>query len=67
MFTGLGCLPGEYQIEIDPSIRPVQHTPRRVPVPLKAKLKEKIDGMEKEAIIIQETKPTDGISSLVAV
>lgn len=67
VFTGLGCLPGEYHIEIDPNIRPVQHTPRRVPVPLKTKVKEKIDEMEKEGIIIQETKPTDWISSLVAV
>ena len=65
--SGLGCLPGEYHIEIDPNIRPVQHTPRSVPVPLKAKLKEKIDEMEKEGIIIQESKPTDWISSLVAV
>ena len=67
VFTGLGCLPGEYHIEIDQNIRPVQHTSRRVPVPLKAKLKEKIDEMEKEGIIIQETKSTDWISSLVAV
>ena len=67
VFTGLGCLPGEYHIEIDPNIRPVQHTPRRVPVPLKAKFKEKIDDMEKEGIIIQETRPTNWISSLVAV
>ena len=67
VFTGLGCLPGEYHIEIDPDIRPVQHIPRRVPVPLKAKLKEKIDEMEKQGIIIHETKPTDWISSLVAV
>ena len=67
VFAGLGCLPGEYHIEIDPNIRPVQHAPRHVPVPLKTKLKEKIDEMEKEGIIIQETKPTDGISSLVAV
>ena len=57
VFTGLGCLPGEYHIG---------HTPRRVPVPLKAKLKEKIDEMEKVGIIIQESKPTDWISSLVA-
>ena len=67
VFAGLGCLPGEYQIEIDPNIRPVQHAPRRVPVPLKTKLKEKIDEMEKEGIIIQETKPTDWISGLEAV
>ena len=67
MFTGLGCLPGEYHIDIDPNIRPVQHTPRSVPVPLKAKLKEKIDEMEKQGIIIQETKPTEWMSSLVSV
>ena len=67
VFTGLGCLLGEYHIEIDPNIRPVQHTPRRVPVPLKTKLKEKIDEIEKEGVIIQETKPTDWRSSLVAV
>ena len=67
VFTGLGCLPGEYRIEIELNIRPVQHTSRRVPVPLTAKLNEKIDEMEKEGIIIQETKPTDWISCLVAV
>ncbi|PFX33792.1 Retrovirus-related Pol polyprotein from transposon 17.6 [Stylophora pistillata] len=67
VFTGLGCLPGEYDIEIDPDIRPVEHTPRRVPVALKAKLKEKIDEMEKQGIIVQENKPTDWISNLVAV
>ena len=66
-FTGLGCLPGEYHIDIEPNVRPVQHTPRCVPVLLKAKLKEKIEEMEKEGIIIQETKPTDWINSLVAV
>ena len=51
VFTGIGCLPG--------NITPVQHTPRHVPVLLRAKLKEKIDEMEKEGIIIQESKPTD--------
>jgi len=42
--------------------------PQRVSsVPLKTKLKQKIDEMEKEGIIIQEANPTDWISSLVAV
>ena len=41
--------------------------PRRVPVPLKSNLKEKIDEMEKQGIIVKETKPTGWISSLVAV
>ena len=67
VFTGLGCLPGEYHIEVDPDVKPVQHAPRRVPVPLKAKLKEKIEEMEQHGIIIKETEPTEWISSLVAV
>ena len=67
IFTGLGCLPGEYHIEVDPDIKPVQHAPRRVPVPRKARLKEKIAEMEKQGIIVRETEPTDWISSLVAV
>lgn len=67
MFTGLGYLPGKDHKEIDPDMRPVQHTPQRVTVPLKAKHKEKIDEMEKQGIIIQEIKLTDWISNLVAV
>ena len=67
VFTGLGCLPGEYHIEVDPAIKPVQHAPRRVPVPLKSKLKEKFDEMEKQGIIVKETQLTEWISSLVAV
>ena len=67
VFTGLGCLPRECHIEVDPAIKPVQHAPRRVPVPLKSKLKEKIDEMEKQGIIVKETQSTEWISSLVAV
>ncbi|KAL9970565.1 hypothetical protein ACROYT_G022964 [Oculina patagonica] len=63
----LCSIPSEYHIEVDPDIKPVQHAPRRVPVPLKARLKEKIAEMEKQGIIVRETEPTDWISSLVAV
>ena len=28
-FTGLGCLPGKYHIEVDENVTPVQHAPRR--------------------------------------
>ena len=67
VFKGLGCLEGEYHIDIDETVKPVQHAPRRVPVPLKEKLKEKIMKMEQDGIIAKVTKPTDWISSLVAV
>lgn len=53
VFEGLGCLPGEYHIEIDSTVPAVQHAPRRAPVALKAKLKEKITELENKGIIIK--------------
>ena len=67
VFTGLGQFPGEHHIEIDPTVRPVQHQPRRVPVALKAELKEKIDSMVKQKILRKVEEPTPWISSMVAV
>ena len=67
VFEGLGCLQGDYHIDIDQSIPPVQHAPRRTPVALKKKLKQKIDEMEKKGVIAKVDKPTAWISSLVAV
>ncbi|KAI8493812.1 hypothetical protein Bbelb_281590 [Branchiostoma belcheri] len=67
VFEGLGCLPGEYHIEIDKDVKPVQHLPRRVPVPLKAELKAKIEELERKNVIARVTKPTDWISSMVVV
>ena len=56
-----------YHIEVDPTVKQVQHAPRRVPVPLKSKLKAKIEDMEKKGIIKRVTEPTEWISSAVAV
>jgi len=67
VFEGLGCLPGEYNIDIDKSVKPVQHMPRRVPVPLKDKLNDKIDDLVKQQIIAPVTEPTPWISSIVTV
>ena len=67
VFEGLGCLPGDYHIEIDPTVLLVQHAPRRAPVALKAKLKEKITELERKGIITRVDEPTAWISSLVAV
>ena len=67
VFEGLGCLPGEYHIEIDPTVPAVQHAPRRAPIALKAKLKEKITELENKGIITKVVEPTAWISSLVTV
>jgi hypothetical protein len=67
VFEGSGRLPGKYHIEVDDTVKPVQHTPRRVPIPLKEKLREKIDDLVKQKIIIKEDDPTDWISSIVTI
>ena len=67
VFEGIGCLPGDYMMDVDETIKPVQDVPRRVPVPLKAKLKEKIDDLVKTGIITKVTEPTPWISSMVSV
>lgn len=67
VFEGLGKLPGEYHIETDTNVKPVQNNPRRVPIPLKEELKKKIEELEKLGIIAKVSEPTQWISSMVAV
>ena len=43
------------------------HAPRRIPVTLQKKVKEKIAELEKKGIIQKVTDPTDWISSMVIV
>ena len=49
VLSGLGCLPAEYRIEVDKSIKPVHHQPRRVAVPLKSELKT-IEELEQASV-----------------
>ena len=51
VFEGLGCLHGECHLEVDPSCRPLKHTPRRVAIPLKAELKAHIEELEKIQVL----------------
>ena len=37
---GVGKLPGEYHMELDETVKPVQHPPRRVPVAIRQRLRE---------------------------
>ena len=48
-------------------MKPVQHAPHRVPVPLRTKFTAKITEMEKKVVIARVTEPTDWISSAVTV
>ena len=55
LFQGLGYLPGEHSIKIDPSVPPVVHPPRRVPVSLRGKIKDELDRMEKAGVVVKHT------------
>ena len=67
VFKGLGCLGDEYHIEEDKSVVPVQHVPRRVPVAMKERLKQKLSELTKQGIITKVEEPTSRISNMVAI
>jgi hypothetical protein len=66
-FGELGTLPKVHKMVIDPSVPPVIHPPRHVPITIQPKLKEELDRMEKLGVISKVTEPTDWVSSLVVV
>ncbi|KAK7891393.1 hypothetical protein WMY93_023356 [Mugilogobius chulae] len=47
VFTGDGCLEGEYRMEVDTSVKPVQLPKRRVPVAMMKPLKEELQDLER--------------------
>ena len=65
-FDDLGCLPGKYHIETDPTEKSSQNPPRRVPVATKSAIKKKINQMIKEGILANVPEPTDWISNMAA-
>ena len=67
VFEGLGCMGDAYHIDLDTTIRPVQHVLRRVPVAMKEPLKHKLAELTKQGIITAVQEPTPWISNMVAV
>ncbi|XP_038138952.1 uncharacterized protein K02A2.6-like [Cyprinodon tularosa] len=67
VFTGDGCMEGEYKIEIDDRVPPVKLPKRRVPVAMMTPLQEELKDLERRQIIAPVERSTDWISSMVAV
>ena len=49
VFNNIGCLSGEHHIAADPTIKPVIHALRKVPLAIQPKLKQLLDRHEKKA------------------
>lgn len=67
LFSGIGCLPGEYEIKIDPFATPVVSPPRRIPHTLKDKVKQELERMEQMNIITKVEEPTTWVNPIVVV
>ena len=67
VFHDLGMLKDSYSIEIDESVRPVVHAPRRLPVPVREKVRKKRDDLESDGVLMPVTEATDWVSSMVIV
>ena len=55
----------EYEVKVDPKVKPVVHAPRRVPIALQPKLEADLDEMQKKGIISNEEGFTPWTNSLV--
>ena len=67
VFQGVGCLPGEYSVQLDKEVRSVVHPPRRAPVAKKEAMKAELDKMVNNQIIAPVTEQTDWVSSVLSV
>lgn len=67
LFKGLGCFENEYKIELKEDAKPVAHAPRRVPLAIKDKLKNKLDELVLNGIIEKTNEFSEWVSHLVAI
>ncbi|KAK0148890.1 hypothetical protein N1851_010688 [Merluccius polli] len=67
VFKGIGCLEGEHTIQIDASVTPKVHPPRKVPVTLREKLRTELNRMEKMKVITKIEEPTQWVNPIVIV
>jgi hypothetical protein len=65
-FTGIGRFPGEYHINVDKTVPPVVHAPRRCPIHIKDEILSELDEMVKLEVIEPVTEPTDWVSSITS-
>ena len=65
VFKGLGELPGEYSLHLNPDVPPVVNAPRRVPFAQLDQVERELKRMVEMNVIAPVTTPTKWVSSLV--
>ena len=63
-FDRLGSLKGEYNIRIDPTVKPATHARRKVPIESKEAIDKELDYLIEEEIITEQVEPTPWVSSV---
>ena len=63
-FDRLGSLKGEYNIRIDPIVKPATHARRKVPIESKEAIDKELDYLIEEEIITEQVEPTPWVSSM---
>ena len=61
VFHGIGCLSGEYDLDIDPSVTPVQVRPRKIALSIKEDVKAKLGVLGTQGVIRRLTVPHRGL------
>lgn len=67
VFQGLGCVDGEYEIQLDKSVPPIIQGQRNIPMRLTDKLKSTLNNLERQGVISKVDEPVDWVSNLVIV
>ena len=66
LFTGLGTLQGDYEIQVKPDAQPFSlGTARNIPLPLHDKVKQELDAMEAQGVISKVQQPTPCCAGMV--
>ena len=63
-FDRLGSLKGEYNIRVDPTVKPAMHARRKVPIESKEAIDRELDYLIEEEIITEQVEPTPWVSSV---
>lgn len=68
MFEGLGTLGEEYTIKLKDDATPYSlYTPRKLPLPLREKVKEKLERIEAMGVIYEVDQPTPWCAGMVVI